>query len=307
VAEARSGARSPNACVCHGIEWLARGEHAHAFEEFNEAIRLDPRSVLAYHFRGVARLRRSMDYRSTGDTRLSAGEIDRAIEDFDQAIQLDPNYADAYVNRAQARILKAHELRGRPRLYEAELRRAITDADRAIQLEYGQFQAYNTRGAARLLLKECDRAVGDFDRAIQVAPSFAPAFANRGTALQEQGKYGPALADYEAALELDQRVVDAHSGLAWLLATCPLAKYRDGKRAVVEATRACELTGWKEGHLFDYFAAAYAEVGDFEKAVEWQSKALQSLPESEPDVKKYRARLDLYRARKPYREHPGAD
>jgi hypothetical protein len=45
-------------------------------------------------------------------------------------------------------------------------------------------------------------------------------------------------------------------------------------------------------------AAAYAEAGDFERAVEWQSNALELVPAQ--DQANYRQRLELYRSRKPY-------
>ena len=38
---------------------------------------------------------------------------------------------------------------------------------------------------------------------------------------------------------------------AWFLATCPKAEFRNGKSAVEDATRACELTGWKEANNID--------------------------------------------------------
>jgi hypothetical protein len=50
-------------------------------------------------------------------------------------------------------------------------------------------------------------------------------------------------------------------------------------------------------------AAVYAESGDFEKAKEWQAKAVEMTPD-EKNKQDGRARLELYKQGKPYREEP---
>lgn len=92
-----------------------------------------------------------------------------------------------------------------------------------------------------------------------------------------------------------------YHALAWLWVTCPEASFRDGKRAVDLATRGCKLAEWKDAHMLDTLAAACAEVGDFDKAVEWQAKANRPFVNAD-DRKKGEDRLYLYQHRKPYRE-----
>ena len=81
----------------------------------------------------------------------------------------------------------------------------------------------------------------------------------------------------------------------------PDAKYRDGKKAVELAKRACDLTEWKEPGVLDTMAAACAEAGDFDGAVKWQSQAEAIFPAGKEKAEGA-ARLQLYKARKPYRE-----
>jgi len=60
---------------------------------------------------------------------------------------------------------------------------------------------------------------------------------------------------------------------------------------------------WKEPNDMNTLAAACAEAGDFAAAVQWQSKAIELLSD-EKGKADYRARLTLYREKKPYRESP---
>ena len=113
-------------------------------------------------------------------------------------------------------------------------------------------------------------------------------------------EYDKAIADYTEAIRLDPKFALAHNGFAWLLATCPVEKYRDGKKAVEFATKAVKLHDtW--GYR-DTLAAAYAEAGDFELAVTEQRKALEDKSLDKDDRKQMEAHLELYRAKKPYRD-----
>ena len=76
---------------------------------------------------------------------------------------------------------------------------------------------------------------------------------------------------------------------------------RNGKKAVEYATKACELTGWKVGFSLDNLAAAHAESGNFEEAVKRQEVAIQAGFANEEIMKGARERLELYKAKKPYR------
>ena len=82
------------------------------------------------------------------------------------------------------------------------------------------------------------------------------------------------MADFNEAIQIDDRFARAHGSRAWLLATCPNERYRDGQKAVASATRACELTGWNDLVPLEALAASYAESGDFDAAITWQTRRI---------------------------------
>ena len=85
-----------------------------------------------------------------------------------------------------------------------------------------------------------------------------------------------------------------------------MAEFRNGSKAVEQATKANELTNWNKAHYVGTLAAAYAEAGDFKSAVKWQKKAIELLTEEEGEELRtdFEGRLKRYQLGKPYRESP---
>ncbi|GGI70811.1 hypothetical protein GCM10007978_05920 [Shewanella hanedai] len=91
--------------------------------------------------------------------------------------------------------------------------------------------------------------------------------------------------------------------VAWILATCPEAKYRNGEKALKLARSLVE--GDKEDPTnLDNLAAAYAETGDFNSAILTQHKAIDALKLSEHVDRsdEFEQRLQIYEQNKPFRE-----
>jgi tetratricopeptide (TPR) repeat protein len=178
---------------------------------------------------------------------------------------------------------------------------ALKDYAEAIRLNPTAASWYGNRGLIHMETKKYDDAIADFTSAIDLSPSNEVSHRNRALAYSRKKEWAKAVADYEQVIELNPESTVGLNGLAWMLCTAPDDKVRDGKRAVELAQKACDLTGHKNGGYLDTLAAAYAEAGEFAKAIEWQEKALKAgdLPVKEVDGA--RQRLELYKTKKPYR------
>ncbi len=131
------------------------------------------------------------------------------------------------------------------------------------------------------------------------------AYYNRAENKMIDGKFAEAISDYEEAVRVDPGYALAFNDLAWLRATCPVAEFRDGAKATEDAAKACELTDFKKARYVGTLAAAYGETGDFDSAVMWQKKAIDSLTKEEEELRAdFEERLKLYQSGKPYRESP---
>jgi hypothetical protein len=116
------------------------------------------------------------------------------------------------------------------------------------------------------------------------------------------GQYSNAVDTLHQALLSDAKDEKSYNQLAWIKATCSDASVRDGNDAVSAASKACELSQWKDWSYIDTLAAAYAEAGDFKRAVEFQEQALRTGLPPERDLKNMQARLSLYKQSRPFRE-----
>lgn len=255
-------------------EKAAKKLAAQALADFDESIKHDAKRWKAFLNRGVSR--------------AQAGKLKEAEADMSTAVRLNPNYANAWFNRGE--------------IYYAlgQYDKAIADYRRVLQLSPNDFGAFTSLGHAYFVQKDYNQAIAYYDRAVQLQPQSAEALANRGDAYQRNGQWDRAGADYLAAAELDENLGRVYQSGAWLLATCPIAEFRDPERAVAYAERAVKLDGDSNYQYLDTLAAAYARASDFEKAKSTITRAIEKAPEADKEV--LRKRQALYTAGKAYEQ-----
>src|ERR1035441_6106299 len=121
---------------------------------------------------------------------------------------------------------------------------------------------------------------------------------------QSRKETSAAIDCYHKALKAQPDWPESLNNLAWILAANPDASLRNGAEAVALAERACKLTGYKEGIFVGTLAAAYAEAGRFQDAVNSAEKAHSlALAAGQKELaQKNQELLELYRAGHAYHE-----
>ncbi len=259
-----------------GLCWLRKAEYAKALADFEEILRRDPKGFAGLNNRGAAR--------------ALAGQYKEALADLDEAFRLNPKLA------------AIHFWRGYILEKQGQSEQAKTAYESYMQLFPKPADAYRDRANRWLDFHEYDKAIADDDKLLELEPENSHAHNHRGAAHLRKGDYDKALQDFDEEIRLTPTLANGYNSKAWVLATCTDDKVRNGKAAVEAATKACELSQWKNSGFLDTLAAAYAESGDFETAIKHQEQVrLLAHPAKHPD---HDARLTLYRAGKAYREKP---
>lgn len=83
---------------------------------------------------------------------------------------------------------------------------------------------------------------------------------------QQEAEYEARIRNLIAALQRDPNDLDSINNLAWILSTCPAARFRKAGEAVRLAERAKLLARGEHPAVLDTLAAAYAEAHQFDKA-----------------------------------------
>jgi tetratricopeptide (TPR) repeat protein len=222
------------------------------------------------------------------DKAFEKDDWDLVISLSTKVLQLDPDNKDVYYDRGQAyRFKKDYD-------------QAFKDYNRALKIDPNYPRGYKGLGNLFRDKGDLDRALKELDRAVKADTTFSKSYGDRGWVHWLRREYDLAVNDYSRAIELEPKRARFQIGLGWILATCPVAKVRDGKKALAAAKKACELEP-SNPFAMDTLAAAYAESGDFEQAIHWEKKALDAENATPSQRDGFKSRLDLYKQGKPYR------
>jgi hypothetical protein len=290
-----------------------QGKIDRAAAEAIKAVEADPSNATARGFHALAL--------------NQLGRDEEAIKEAERAIELNPDDSAAHLDLAIS-------------AKRSDTQRAIAEARRAIDLGPENSSAYQLLMNCLFESHRYNEAIELGREWLSVSPYDTAAHSALGVAMVENGdlvsaarhlgyvmmlrpEYEQAHADLRQILLLlakepdgIQRLRDVAANapdsprmldeLAWLLATYPDSKSRDGAEAVRLAERACVVTERRVPALLDTLAAAYAEAGDFPRAIGAAEEALNRARSSGDNdaVKLSESILGSLRENLPYHQQP---
>lgn len=292
----------------------SQGQIDRAAAEALKAQEADPSNATAQSFRAL-----SLN---------GLGHHEEAIKTAERAVELNPTGSGPHLDLAIC-------------VKPTDQERAITEARRAIELGPENFSAYQFLMNCLFESHRYNEA-GELGREwLTVSPYDAAPHSALGSVVVENGDPVSAAQHLGYVMMLRPEVEQAHAQLrqillslarepsgglqrvreiaasapdsprmldelAWLLATYPDSKSRDGTEAVSLAERACALSERRIPALLDTLAAAYAERGNFPRAISVAEEALgRARTAGDNDAVKLSENiLASLRENVPYRQEP---
>lgn len=244
------------------------------------ALKINPDNAEAENNLGVALARR--------------GQPDAALEHFNRAFAVNAQLPRLEFNIANA-LAEKGDVAQATQHYENQLRTTPDFAEAHINL-------------ANLLLHngKFGEAAAHLKTALDLKPGSAEAHNNLAVTLSQEGQIDAAVQQWNRTLSIDPTNLDAHCNLAWVLASSPDSSIRNGSVALDHAERALRLSGGSEPRIWRLVAAANAELGRFDAAIDAAQHGLE-LAQKQNNVtlvQTLEANIAAFRNSSPIRDHP---
>jgi tetratricopeptide (TPR) repeat protein len=162
-----------------GLYRQNKGNLQGALEDYNEAVKVEPRSITAPLTRGIIK--------------GQMGDFKGGIEDINRSIAIADTSYDQFFQRGYL-----EEQLG-------DVQSAIADYNKALQMKPDFFLAYNNRGSMKERMGDKEGALQDFSAAIRYNPDFAQAYSNTALIYYQYADYAQALHYLDLAIRHAQK------------------------------------------------------------------------------------------------------
>jgi tetratricopeptide (TPR) repeat protein len=189
------------------------------------------------------------------------GQWARAVREYQAAVRLQPGMHESWtaLGEALAKLGRDEE--------------AVAAWQQAGRIRPDDWRSAWRIGRLRQQRGDLERALPALRRATRTPGAGAEAWKSLALASQGSGRWREASDSWRRALALAPDDLEARLQLAFLLATCPDPAWRDGAEAMALAEEAAAQTAADDTRALDALAAAQAENGRFDDALETVRRA----------------------------------
>ena len=236
-----------------------------------------------------------------GTSLMDRGQLDDALSYFQKALAVRSHSEHSHYNLSLALI---HDSVGNVLARKGRLDDAIVHLRQAIGFRPDYPDAHYNLGTALFQKGDLDGAIAEWRTTLSIHPYDAGAHTSLGNALVQKGLLGEAVDHYEKALQSEPDSILPLNNLAWVMSTGPDDSLRNNEIAVKLATKANQLSKESNPVFIRTLAAAYAQAGEFEKAIEIARRASeQANAQGVRDLAiQIQEDVDLYQRRMPLRD-----
>jgi len=219
------------------------------------------------------------------------GRFDEALDVYQQALRIEPGRYQLHTNlgRSLGKLGRHAE--------------ALAEYREAIRLHPDSAILHNAAGSELAALGQFNDALREFAEAERLDPQYPWPHVETVKVFLKQGRDKEAGDELRAALRLGADDFQILAYAAYVLAANENAAARDGRAALMLAAKANLLAGGNQPFVFDALGMACAETGDFTNALICVQNALDLATAAKmKNLEPLQKRLELYKARQPWRE-----
>ncbi len=220
------------------------------------------------------------------------GDAEQALETWKEAFAIAPNDPEVQNSLGMAYFI------------HGDVAEALEHLREAIRINPQFAQGHYNLGMSLLHLGHPDQAMPELETDVRLEPRDAAGEEALAVVNDELGNTSDSLDHWRKALAIEPQRRSALLGLAWLLATTPEPGLRNGPEAVSLATKAQDLSSGSDPIILDTLAAAYAETGEFLKALTIANRAVDLAVQLKDESLAHaiRSRMLLYGTNVPFRD-----
>ena len=189
-------------------------------------------------------------------------------------------------------------------LRQGKVEEAISLLQAAVDLRPDNSPAHENLAKAFLQKGQVADALVHYRKLLELQPDNIEVHNIVGTVLIQQGRIKEGVEEWQKVLAIQPDNGNAMSNLAWVFATSPNDSVRDGAKAVQLASEALRISGHRIPMLFRTLAAAYAETGEFSKAIQTAQQGIE-LANSQGNsglAAELQGNIALYQEQRPMRD-----